>query len=108
MFAYKNFVIQMKIIALEKEIESFDPKDFQTHSKDEAMQVWELYKSGLIREIYFRDDKNLSVLVLECKDKSEAREILDTLPMVKNNLIDFEIIPLKAYPGFERLFENHK
>lgn len=94
----------MKIIALEKEIESIDPKEFQIHSKDEAMKVWELYKSGLIREIYFRNDKNLAVLVLECKDESEARKILDTLPMLKNNLIDFEIIPLKAYPGFERLF----
>ncbi len=104
MFAYKNFVIQMKIIALEKEIESTDPKDFQIHSKMEAMKVWGLYKSGLLREIYFRNDKNFTVLVLECKDKSEAREILDTLPMVKNNLIDFDIIPLKPHPGFERLF----
>jgi muconolactone delta-isomerase len=94
----------MKIIALEKEIESIERGEFQIHSRDEAMKVWELYKSGLIREIYFRKDKNLAVLVLECKDEYEAREILNTLPMAKNNLIDFEIVPLKAYPGFERLF----
>lgn len=94
----------MKIIALEKEIENANPEDFQIHSEHEAMKVWELYKAGLIREFYFRDDKNLAVLVLECHNQFEARKILDTLPMVRNKLIDFEIIPLKAYPGFERLF----
>jgi len=34
----------------------------------------------------------------------EAQEILSTLPFVQNKLIAFEIIPLKAYLGFERLF----
>jgi hypothetical protein len=29
-----------------------------------------------------------------------------TLPFVQNKLIIFELIPLKAYPGIERLFEK--
>jgi len=33
---------------------------------------------------------------------------LNTLPLVKEGLITFELIPLKAYPGFERLFELRK
>jgi hypothetical protein len=30
--------------------------------------------------------------------------MLAKLPFVQNKLIRFELIPLKAYPGFERLF----
>jgi hypothetical protein len=30
-----------------------------------------------------------------------------TLPLVQANLIEFEIIPLKPYPGFERLFNKN-
>jgi len=43
-------------------------------------------------------------LVLECQNVDEAREALSTLPFVQNKLITFELIPLKAYSGFERLF----
>jgi hypothetical protein len=32
---------------------------------------------------------------------------LETLPLVKAGLITFDVIPLKAYPGFARLF-NHE
>jgi hypothetical protein len=42
--------------------------------------------------------------MLECPDVVSARDILGTLPLVSNKLIEFEIIPLKAYPGFARLF----
>lgn len=45
-----------------------------------------------------------AVLVLECESANEAQRILSTLPFVHECLITFEVIPLKAYPGFERLF----
>jgi hypothetical protein len=44
------------------------------------------------------------VLVLECAGVSEAREVLATLPLVKEGLITFDLIPLVPYPGFARLF----
>jgi hypothetical protein len=35
--------------------------------------------------------------------------LLSELPYVREGLITFDLIPLKAYPGFARLFgnENH-
>jgi hypothetical protein len=44
--------------------------------------------------------------VLECASLDEAQEILDTLPLVRDRLIEFELIPLVPYPGFERLFAS--
>jgi hypothetical protein len=45
-------------------------------------------------------------LILECADVEEANQLLDSLPLVQEGLIEFEVIPLVPYPGFERLFEN--
>jgi hypothetical protein len=33
---------------------------------------------------------------------------LDTLPLVREKLIGFELIPLMAYPGFARLFADQQ
>jgi 23S rRNA C2498 (ribose-2'-O)-methylase RlmM len=65
-----------------------------------------LHQAGLIRELYFRSDRNESVLVLECCSIEEAERTLRELPFVREGLIDFELVPLKAYPGFERLFAD--
>ena len=94
----------MKILALEHEIPGVTAEQFQRYAKDEARQVWEYHQAGIIRELYFRADKNEAVLILECSLVNEAQEILSKLPFVQNGLITFEIIPLKAYSGFERLF----
>jgi muconolactone delta-isomerase len=94
----------MKILALEHELPDATTEQFQQYAKAEARKVWDLQQSGVLREIYFRADRNEAVLVLECNSVNEAEQVLAGLPFVQNKLIRFELIPLKAYPGFERLF----
>jgi hypothetical protein len=94
----------MKILALEHELPNINAERFQQYAMEEARKVWELTQAGMIRETYFRADRNEAVLMLECASVEEAQEKLSTLPFVRNGLIAFEFIPLKAYPGFERLF----
>lgn len=96
----------MKILTLEHELPDATAEKFQYYSIEEARKAWVLHQAGIIRELYFRADRNEAVLVLECGSVKEAQEILSTLPFVENRLITFEVIPLKAYPGFERLFEK--
>jgi hypothetical protein len=97
----------MKILALEKEVAGITDEQFTPAIlKTEAMRAWGLHQQGMIRELYFRQDRNEAVLILECKDVEEAKSVLATLPLVKAGLIAFEIIPLSAYSGFSRLFEN--
>ncbi|MBX3081589.1 MAG: superoxide dismutase [Anaerolineae bacterium] len=95
----------MKFLALEHELVS-DPDAYQPHLKPEATRAWELYQSGLLRELYFRPDQHTAVLILECADADAARAALDTLPLVKAGLITFEVIPLVPYDGFSRLFDS--
>ena len=96
----------MKILANEKEFAGKTAEDFQPYLEAEAKRVWELYKKGVIREIYFRADQTSAVLILECENLKEAKEKLSTLPLVQENLIYFDFIPLAPYPGFERLFKG--
>lgn len=94
----------MKILALENELPGATPQAFNRWAQAEAARAWELHQAGVIRELYFRADRHTAVLVLECEDLQSAREILASLPLVAQGLITFELIPLMAYSGFERLF----
>lgn len=96
----------MKILALEIELPGAEGSAFRTLAKEEAARIWELYQEGVIRELYFRKDRPEAVLILECAGVEEAAKLLSTLPLVEMGLIDFELIPLVAYPGFARLFSG--
>lgn len=94
----------MKILAIEKETPGATAAEFRPLLEAEARQVWELYRQGVIRDLYFRPDEHAAVLILECAGVSAARDALAALPLVQAGLIAFEIIPLAPYTGFERLF----
>ena len=96
----------MKIIAIEKEIPGTLPEHYQPHLKHEAQLIFELQQKEFIREIYFRKDEASAVLILECDSVETAEQTLYELPLVKNKLITFDLIPLKPYPGYKRLFQD--
>lgn len=96
----------MKVLAIEKDVPGISDEQCEPHLRDEAVRVWELLQEGVIREIYFRGDRDQAVLILECDSESSAAKSLGSLPLVKRGFIDFDIIPLKAYPGFARLFRQ--
>lgn len=98
----------MKILAIEKDLPGSAGNDFEPHLEAEAARIWELQQSGVLREAYFRADAPEAVLVLECGDSEEAKEILSSLPLVRAGLIAFEVIPLRAYPGLSRLFKHSR
>jgi len=97
----------MKILAIEKDLPGVSAQVFTPAiKKAEAARVWELYQTGVFRELYFRQDIPAAVLVLECTDLTEARAVLESLPLVQQGLIAFDLLPLVPYPGFSRLFEE--
>jgi muconolactone delta-isomerase len=97
----------MRILAIEREVEGVDAEQFTRDlGVAEARRVWELHQEGTIRELYFRADEPSAVLAIECDGVADAQRILDTLPLVAAGLIRFEIVPLRAYPGFARLFAD--
>ena len=95
----------MKYLAIEKEMASIDWQSAGEILKKEARQVYSIYLEGVLREIYLTEHNN-AVLILECKDEDEAREALGTLPLVKEKMIEFDIVQLLPYRGMLRIMEK--
>lgn len=94
----------MQILALERPGPKARGKAGAERLRAEAARVWELYQAGIIRELYFDRDLQQAVLLLECMGTAHADGVLRSLPLVREGLITFEVIPLGPYPGFARLF----
>lgn len=97
----------MKILAIEKEAPPQNVEIPALLLEEEAGEVWRMTKSGALREIYFTEKRN-AVLILEADNLKNAKEILNKLPLVKSGAIEFEVMELKPYDGFERLMGNKK
>ncbi|MDQ1305063.1 MAG: hypothetical protein QG671_892 [Actinomycetota bacterium] len=95
----------MQVLALERAVPGVRDDAFtDALLRTEAERLWELQQAGVVRQAFFRTDRDEAVLVLEAPDAQTARSVLDGLPLVSAGLIDFEVIVLRAYPGFARLF----
>jgi hypothetical protein len=70
----------------------------------EAARTWELYRVGVIREMSWRIDRDDVVLVLEAEDPAAAEAVLSTLPLVEAGAISFQVVGLRPYDGWQRLF----
>jgi len=96
----------MKLLAIEKKLDKESTGDMKPILEKEARRAWELYQSGVFREIYFAQDRPLAVIILEAGGTDDAKKALATLPLVAEGFIDFDVIPLGPYPGFARLFKE--
>jgi hypothetical protein len=53
-----------------------------------------LYFDGKIRQWYSRGDGRGVVFLVEAKTEDEARALMETLPLAKEQLMDYEYIPV--------------
>jgi hypothetical protein len=96
----------MKVLALEHDRPGATNADFAPHLDAEARAVWEMIQSGIVRETYYRQDRSEAVIILEAPSTEAARRSLSQLPLVRQGLIEFELIGLLPYPGLSRLFKD--
>jgi hypothetical protein len=74
-------------------------------ARAELMVVLELYGAGVIREMYSRAEPG-AVLVLETPTVGTATAALARLPLVVNDLVEFEFIELRPFGAFDVLFPD--
>ena len=60
----------------------------------EIRETVKLYLDGKIRQWYSRGDGKAVILLLDAKTQDEARAVMDTLPLSKEQLVDDEYIPV--------------
>lgn len=61
---------------------------------DEIQATARLYLDGKIREWYSRGDGKGVVFLLDVKTESEARELMESLPLAKAQLMDHQYTPV--------------
>ena len=54
----------------------------------------QLHLDGKIREWYSRQDGRGGVFLLNTRDVAEARSIMESLPLAKENMLDHDYIPV--------------
>lgn len=95
----------MKIIAYD----SFKPgvtlETIKPYIQEEVVNVWRLWKAGIVRENYARADVSGVVIVFECRDVAEAKRYVDDFPLSKQGFLDWSFIPLDAPLPLEFLFD---
>ncbi len=96
----------MKIYAYDVTKAGVGMEQIQPLLKEEAQHAWELYKEGIIREVYLRTDRPGALIVFECESVEEAKKITENLPLVKAGLIEFNFIPVGAFTPWESLFSR--
>ncbi|WGY70327.1 superoxide dismutase [Burkholderia cepacia] len=94
----------MKLLCLDVPLPGASPEAYQPHLLDEVRYGWQLLKRGIVRDIYFREDRPGVAIIAECDSIDSARDALREFPLAKAGLIDWEIIPLGAFLGWEALF----
>lgn len=61
---------------------------------DEIQATVKLYLDGKIREWYSRSNGKGVIFLVEAKTEDEARALMETLPLAKDQLVDTEYIPV--------------
>jgi hypothetical protein len=96
----------MKLLCLDIPLTGADPETYRPYLLEEVRQGWHLYKSGFVRDIYFRQDRAGVAIIAESHSVDAARQALAEFPLAKLGLIDWEIIPLGPFVGWEALFAS--
>ncbi|MCE1189552.1 MAG: superoxide dismutase [Ignavibacteria bacterium] len=95
----------MKILAIEREIGSPDWTSLTPVLAEEARKVYSLMREGVLREIYFTEHRQ-AILILECFNAAQAYGVIQQLPLVKGKYIDFTILELHPFTGFDRILQS--
>lgn len=94
----------MRILCLDKPASGVTPEKYAPYMIPENLYAWDLYKSGIIREMYFRQDRFGVAIFLECDSVEEAQTAVAGFPLAKAGLLTFECIPLGSFTHWEMLF----
>ena len=82
------------VIVIQTAKPGVNPQQIMAVIPDEIRATVQLYLNGKIREWYSRGDGKGIVFLVEAKSEDEARTIMETLPLAKEQLMDEQYIPV--------------
>jgi muconolactone delta-isomerase len=88
------------MVILRRRTEVFSQGQFAELLDAEADRIARLYAEGMVRSAWSRGDVPGAVLLIEAPDPAAAERAIASLPLVKRDMLDLQIIDLLPYRGF--------
>src|SRR5215469_11177186 len=82
------------VLVIETARHGVTPQQIMAVMPSEIRATVKLYFDGKIRQWYSRGDGKGVVFLVDAKSEDEARAVMDTLPLAKENLMDHQYIPV--------------
>ena len=83
-----------EVIVIQTPKQGVTPQQIMAVIPAEIRATVKLYLDGKIRQWYSRGDGKGVIFVVDAKTEDEARAVMDTLPLAKEQLMDHEYIPV--------------
>lgn len=95
----------MKIIAFDNFKPGVTLDDLQPYLRDEVSNVWRLWKLGIVRENYAREDVGGVIVIFELDSVEEAKRYVADFPLSKAGLLEWTFVACGAPLPLEYLFD---
>ena len=82
------------VFVIETAKQGVNPQRIMAVIPEEIRATVKLYLDGKIREWYSRGDGKGVVFLIDAKTEDEARALVETLPLAKEQLMDHQYIPV--------------
>ena len=82
------------VLVIETPRQGVTPQQIMAVIPEEIRATVKLYLDGKIREWYSRGDGKGVIFLVEATTEDEARAVMETLPLAKEQLMDHEYIPV--------------
>jgi hypothetical protein len=83
-----------EVLVIETAKQGVNPQQIMAVMPSEIRATVKLYFDGKIRQWYSRGDGKGVIFLVDAKTEDEARAIMETLPLAKEQLIDHVYIPV--------------
>ena len=82
------------VLVIQTARQGVTPQQIMAVIPSEIRETVKLYLDGKIRQWYSRGDGKGVIFLVEAKTEDEARAIMETLPLAKQQLMDHQYIPV--------------
>ena len=97
----------MRIIAYDRFKPGVTMEDVTPYLPAEVLNVWRLWKGGIVRENYARADEPGVVIIFELPSVADAKIYTDDFPLSKAGLLEWYFIALQVPLPIETLFRDN-
>lgn len=91
------------LVLTTRKTSEFDQQSFDKLVGGEMAAARDLYGAGFIRQLWHKADGSGACQIFEANNADDVRQHLETLPFIRNKMLDVQVIALAPYRGFSNL-----